>query len=374
MPCDYQLLPHAGIQTLSPYIPGKSTDELAREQGLQDIIKLASNENPLGCSPLALQAVQKISSQQLATYPIAAQHPLRTKLAYKLAVDADMITLGDGTDALFPLFFTCFALHNNKHVLIHDYAFIAYSIHAKTLGIPVVSVPLRANWDVDIDKMISTCTEQTAIILLANPNNPVGSLVSYDHLKRLLQAIPQTTMVVLDQAYYEYINHSEHENALDLLPLFPNLIITRTFSKAYGLAGLRLGYAIASPVITDILHRALPPFMVNQAALAAVSAALDDDLFLTETIQTNARGLIQLREGVINLGLSLLPTAGNFVTIDYGKDASFLYQALLRQGIIIRPLHPYGLNNYIRVTIGTDEQISRFLDKMAFCIAEDSEE
>lgn len=370
MPCDYRLLPHSGIQTLAPYIPGKSTEELAKESGLVDIIKLASNENPLGCSPHVMAAIANIPSKQIATYPSPVTHPLRSKLADKLGLDASMITLGNGTDALFPVIMNSFALHNHKHILLHDYAFIIYSIQAKTLGIPVISVPMQADWQVDIDAMIEACNEKTALIFLANPNNPVGALIKFDDIKRLLSGIPESTLVVLDEAYHEYVDDPYNQKSIDLLAIYPNLIITRTFSKAYGLAGLRVGYSIAHPDITAILWRVMTSFTVNQVALTAACAALDDEHFIKETILTNTVGLKQVRRGFKNLNINCLPSAGNFLTFDFKKDAGPLYQKLQGHGIIVRPLHPYGLANFIRVTIGTEQQNYRFLNELGNVIKE----
>ena len=364
MPCDYHLLPHAGIKSLNPYIPGKSAEEVAEELGLTDIIKLASNENPLGCSPLVTKALAGLSTTQLATYVVAAHHPLREKLAKKLSVDVEMITFGNGSDSLIPLLQTCFALHCDKHILTHNYSFISYGLYAKVFGIPVVSTPLRTNWQVDIDAMIDSCNEKTALIFLANPNNPTGLLVNKLDVLRLLQNIPETTILVLDEAYYDFVDVKERVNALSLLDTYPNLVITRTFSKAYGLAGLRLGYAITSAYITSLLHRVMPPFSVNEAALVAANAALNDDEFIKHTVKNNVQGLEQLQQGLTNLGFNHFPTAGNFITFDCKKDSTPLYQSLEQAGIIVRPLHPYGLNNYLRISIGTRHQNSRFLEKL----------
>ncbi|MCP0912989.1 MULTISPECIES: histidinol-phosphate transaminase [Legionella] len=373
MPCDYHLLPHEGIQTLSPYIPGKSAEELAREQHLHNIIKLASNENPLGCSPNVIKALAELSGHQLATYPAPATHPLRKKIAQKLGLDAEMIILGNGTDLLFPLMLTCFALHRDKHLLLHQYAFISYAIHAKTQGIPVHQVELKENWEVDIKAFIKNCTEDTALIFLANPNNPTGSMVSSKDIKFLLENIPESTILVLDEAYYEYVSQTHNHDSLHLLSAHSNLIITRTFSKAYGLAGLRIGYAIAHPDIISILLKAMPPFTVSQTALVAAAAALDDDVFIKESVLNNTLGLEQMIQGLKHLNLSYLPPAGNFITINCTTDAAAIYQALQRHGIIVRPLHPYGLNHYLRVTIGTAEQNERFLATLALCMAESKE-
>lgn len=370
MPCDYQKLPHLGIQTLAPYVPGQSIEALMKERGIVNIIKLASNENPLGCSPSVQDALASLSPKHIATYPLASQHPLRQTIADKLQVNADMITLGNGSDALVSLCQVCFALHRDAFVLTHDYAFMTYAIQAQTLGIPVVSSPLLSNWSVDIDAMIAACTEKTALIFIANPNNPTGLLIQQKDIERLLNNIPPSTILVLDEAYYEYIETDDKPNLLSLLNTHSNLIIMRTFSKIYGLAGLRLGYAIADPAITALLQRVLLPFTVNGAALVAGMAALEDSAFIQRSFDNNRVGLKQLQDGLTHLGLSYLQTSGNFITFDCQGDSLSLYRRLQEQGIIVRPLQPYGLNHHLRVTIGTPEQNDRFLNTMKELIHE----
>ncbi len=375
MPCDYDQLPHAGIRDLIPYVPGKSSDELARERGLTRIIKLASNENPLGCSPLVTQALTHLAPQKIAAYPMSVNHPLRQKLADSSGVDTEMITLGNGSDSLFCLLLTCFALHNNKHILTHQYAFSSYAIQAKTLGIPVVTTAVNSDFSVDVDALINACNEHTALIFLANPNNPTGLLIDHTEIKRLLEHIPETTLFVLDEAYFEYTCRfglsptpsscwAKAQPTIELLKKHPNLVITRTFSKAYGLAGLRLGYAIANPQITALLYRIQLPFVVNIAALTAGFAALDDEDFIQKTVQVNNQGLKHMQQGLHALGFTQLPSSANFITFDCNRDCLPIYQELQHHGIIVRPLHPYGLKNYLRVTIGTEEQNHFFLDKM----------
>lgn len=367
MPLDPFRLPHPGIQSLAPYVPGKSAEDLAKEQGLTDIIKLASNENPLGCSKKAVKALARLHGHQIATYPTYTHHPIYEKIANKTSLNADRITLGNGSDSLFTLFMMCFALHSDKHIITHEHAFISYGIQAKAMGIPVVTTPLRTDWQVDIDAMLTACNDKTAIIFLPNPNNPTGVLVKSEEVLRLVKNIPETTILVLDEAYHEYVDAKLRLPAHELLEKYPNLIITRTFSKAYGLAGLRLGYALANAEVTSLLHKVQPPFTVNQAALTTAFAALDDEAFIDQSIRTNQEGLVQIQTGLTKLQRTYLPTAGNFITFDCHQDASPVYQALLRKGIIVRPLHPYGLNNYLRVTIGTQEQNSRFLEALAVC-------
>lgn len=364
MACDYHLLSHPGIQTLSPYIPGKSAEELAKEQGLTNIIKLASNENPFGCSPMVIEGLHSLTGHNMATYTTSADHPFRKKLADSLNIDLDQLIIGNGSDALIPLLQTCFALHTHKHVLTHEFAFISYSIFAKILGIPVVTTPVRPTWDVDIDALIAACNENTGLIFIANPNNPTGCLISQDEIYRLLNNIPERVIVVLDEAYYEFIDSDQKPNTIVELKNYPNLIVMRTFSKAYGLAGLRLGYAISSTMINAILLRALPPFTVNEAALVAGKAALDDKDFVEKTVANNNQGLQQLEQGFTQLNIPFIPSSGNFMMFDCEMDGLKVYQGLLQHGIIVRPLHAYGINHFLRVSVGTPPQNHRFLESL----------
>lgn len=370
MSCDYYHLPHQGIQSLSPYIPGKPIEELARELGLTDIIKLASNENPLGCSHKAQEALAKLTGIQIATYPSMMNHPLRHKLSEKLGVSESMLTLSNGSDLLFSLILTTFALHTGKQMLTHEHAFISYGIQAQTLGIPFQKIPLKSDWQVDIDTMIEASQNNTAVLFLANPNNPTGIFINPPEVKRLLDNVPVSTIIVLDEAYYEYAYSKGDKTSINLLAQHPNLIITRTFSKAYGLAGLRLGYAIANPNLTELLLRVQPPFAVNEAALEAANAALDDNQFVEHTLALNQKGMQQLQQGFDSLNLSYLPSRCNFFTFDCGQNALPIYEGLLQHGIIVRPLTPYRLTNHLRVTIGNSTQNARFLEKLALCLSQ----
>lgn len=365
MSCDYQQLPHPGIQTLQPYIPGKSIEELAKEQSITSIIKLASNENPLGCSPKVNEAIRQLSMIQLSTYPAPTLHPLKHKLSHLLQIDENMLVLGNGSDTLFTLLLTLFGLHTNKCMLTHDKAFISYEIQSKTLGIPCGISPVKPKWEVDITEMIRSCSTNTGILFIANPNNPTGLIIPLARIKQLLESIPSSTIVVIDEAYYEYAYSNNEQSALSLLKQFPNLVITRTFSKAYGLAGLRIGYAIAHPPIIELIQRIQLPFTVNQVALAAAFVALDDNDFLAETIELNTFGKQQLQQGLNSLDLITLPSHGNFITVDCGTTSLPIYQHLLQKGIIVRPLTPYGLPNHLRITIGNLEQNTCFLDTLS---------
>lgn len=368
--CDYHLLPHEGIQALDPYMPGKSIQELATEKGLTDIIKLASNENPLGCSTVVKKVLDELSITQLATYPAAVTHPLRTKLSQLLGVDKSMLTLSNGSDSLFTLLLQLFAVGTKKHMLTHEYAFITYSIQAKILNVPIVFSAVNRQFEVDIDQMIAAAKPDTGIIFIANPNNPTGIIIPLVEIKRLLTAIPASTLVVLDEAYYEYAYPHQDKSSLKLINDFPNLVITRTFSKAYGLAGLRLGYAISNPSICELLWRIQLPFAVNQAVLEASWHAIDDQAFIERTLSNNQQGMQQLLAGLQQLDLPVLPSSGNFLCFDCKMNGMTVYNYLLEQGIIVRPLTPYALNNYLRVTIGTFAQNKRFLNALSTCIKE----
>ncbi|PJE11190.1 histidinol-phosphate transaminase [Legionella sp.] len=370
MSCDYYLLPHLGIRSLHPYIPGRSIEEVARELGITDIIKLASNENPLGCSPLAKKALAELSGAQIANYPSPANHPILSKLSQKSGLSKEMITLGNGTDLLFLILLITFTLHTGKHVLTHEYAFISYRLQAQTLGIPISTVPLNPDWQVNISAMIEACNDQTALIFLANPNNPTGLFIPPEEIKRLITHIPPSTILVLDEAYYEYAYKLGDKSSINLLAQHPNLVITRTFSKVYGLAGLRLGYAIANPHITELIQRVQPPFVVNTAALVAANAALDDDDFILRSLKLNQEGMQQLLRGFEALKINSLPSSCNFITIDYQTDSRPIYQYLLKHGIIVRPLIQYGLENQLRISIGNTQQNACLLDKLANCLAE----
>ncbi len=356
---DYTSLTHSGIQTLSPYVPGKSIEEVAKEYGISDIIKLASNENALGCSPKVIDALRHLTPEIIARYPMTAHHPLRQELSNFLHVSPNMLTIANGSDSLFGLLLTCFALHQNKHVLTHDYAFSTYAIQAHTLGIHIVSTPTK-NWQIDISALLAACTPDTALIFIANPNNPTGLMLDIATIEQILDHIPDTTLLVLDEAYYEFLP-PDSLPTLDLLHRYRNLVITRTFSKAYGLAGLRLGYAIADPQITTVLQKIHLPFTANIAAMTAASAALSDQTFVRHTQQYIARERQTLAQQLDQHGIPYLPSSVNFLTIDCGQDGAIVAKKLMQRGIIVRPLHPYGMNSYLRVTIGTTEQNQRFL-------------
>ncbi|MBN9228596.1 MULTISPECIES: histidinol-phosphate transaminase [Legionella] len=361
MPVNFQQLPHSGIRSLVSYSSAKSIDELAREKGIKNIIKMASNENPLGCSPKALAALHQMTFKMLSTYPSPNNHPLKSKLAKKLKVNDNQLLLSNGSDHIFSLLLKTFTLHLGKHILLHDYAFCSYALLAIALNIPFHSVAINVDWEVNINNLIEACNTQTSIIFLANPNNPTGILIDREKIKKILENIPESTLLVIDEAYFEFAASQYNCNSIDWLVDHSNLVITRTFSKIYGLAGLRLGYALAHPSIIDMLHRIQLPFSVNQAALIAANAALDDEEFINLSLKTNEEGMQQIRESFESLNISYLPSAANFLTFDCKGNSAQLYNHLLDRGIIVRPLYYYKMDNYLRVTIGTKEQNMRFI-------------
>lgn len=359
MGCDFNSLPHQGIQDLSPYVPGKSIEEVANEYGIRDIIKLGSNENELGCSQNVIDVCHDMKPELISRYPMSAHHPLRQELSNFLGVTPNMLTIANGSDSLFGLLLICFALHQNKSMLTHDYAFSSYEIQANMLGIPVISTPTQ-NWQVDIEALIAACTPKTALIFIANPNNPTGLKLDIPAIEQILENIPEATLLVLDEAYYEFLP-SGSMPSLELLKRFRNLIITRTFSKAYGLAGLRLGYAIADPQITALIQKIHLPFTANIVAMSAASAALRDQDFVHRTQAHVTKERQQMSQDLDAHRIRYLPSFANFITIDCGQDGGIIARKLQERGIIVRPLHPYGMNNYLRVTIGTTAQNQRFL-------------
>ncbi len=360
---NFKNLAHQGIKNLKPYVPGKSLTEIQKTHNQQEIIKLASNENVLGCSNKVLEAIHNITKEDVSIYPTSISHPLRQQLAEYLGVEPGMVTLSNGSDLIICLLLTCFAANSDKHILTHDYAFASYAIQATTLGIPVISTSTN-NWQVNIDEIINTCNSKTALIFLANPNNPTGVIIKYQEIQRLIESIPKSTILVVDEAYYEYAQNDYMGNSLDLLAKHPNLVIMRTFSKIYGLAGFRIGYAISCPQLSELMYSIQLPFAVNIAAMIAASVALKDKEFVEKTLKMNVEGLKQMQEGLSNLNINYIPTSANFITIDCQKDANIFTKELEKNGIFVRPLGPNKMENFIRITIGTKEQNAKVLQSL----------
>ncbi|NOS73382.1 MAG: histidinol-phosphate transaminase [Methyloglobulus sp.] len=355
-----------GVRQLVPYIAGKPIEELERELGLTNIIKLASNENPLGPGKKALAAIQA-ALPKLTLYPDGNGFNLKAALAKKYALNVDQITLGNGSNELLELVARAF-LAPGLEAMFSQHAFAVYPIVTQAVGANAVIVP-ALHFGNDLEAMAARISDLTRVIFIANPNNPTGTLLSQADLEQFISALPKHCLCVLDEAYFEFVGDKEGINSLDWLKQNPNLIITRTFSKAYGLAGLRIGYGLSSPEIADILNRVRQPFNNNALALVAAEAALEDTDYLQQTIAVNSQGMSELTAGFKSLGLEWIPSAGNFVSVDLKRPGQSVYEALLRKGVIVRPVANYGLPNHLRISIGTPAENQFFLKALAETLA-----
>ncbi len=364
---DFSKYAQPGVLALNPYQPGKPIEELERELGIRNIIKLASNENPLGPSPRALAAMRG-ELEDVWLYPDGSGHQLKEKLAAKHAVTMDQITLGNGSSEVLE-FAVRVLVGPGDEVLYSAHSFALYPILTLAAGGTPVEAPAK-DWGVDLEALLAKITAKTRVIFIANPNNPTGTWVDGEPLHRFIQQVPADILVVIDEAYFDYAiepttGAGDYPDTSLWLTEFPNLMVARTFSKSYGLAGLRVGYSLCSPVLADLMNRVRPPFNVNSIALAAAEAALADEGHLRESVAVNADGLQQLQAGFAAMGLAYIPSAGNFISVDVGQPGAPLYQALLQEGVIVRPVANYGMPNHLRVTVGTEAQNQRFLDALA---------
>ena len=363
MSCDFLALAVPGVQKLSPYVPGKPVDELARELNLDPagIVKLASNENPLGPSPKALEAI-RAELAELTRDPDGNGFELKQKLAARCGVSPAQVTLGNGSNDILDLVARAW-LAPGLNAVFSQYAFAVYPIATQAVGAQGKVVPAKAHGH-DLEAMLAAIDANTRVVFVANPNNPTGTWFGPDALESFLARVPQSVLVVLDEAYIEYAEGDELPDGLDYLARYPNLLVSRTFSKAYGLASLRVGYALSSPQVADVLNRVRAPFNVNSLALAAACAALDDADYLAASRRTNDAGMAQLEAGFRRLGLSWIPSKGNFIAVDFGRDAAPINQALLQAGVIVRPVAGYGMPTFLRVSIGTEQENARFLEAL----------
>ena len=350
-----------GIAHLSPYVPGKPVSELERELGIRDSVKLASNENPLGCSPLARAAIQQ-ELDEVARYPDGGGFQLRQALAERHGVDPASITLGNGSNDVLDMIARVF-LGPGRESLFSEHAFAVYPISSQAVGATLNVVPAR-DYGYDLEAMMNRVGERTGVAWIANPNNPTGTWLNAEELENFVAGVPDHVIVVVDEAYIEYVDQADYPDASRWLQRYPNLIVTRTFSKAYGLASLRVGYGLSHPDIADLLNRVRQPFNVNSMALAAAHAALGDPAFIERAVALNREGMAQLTAGFERLGLDYIPSVGNFVTLDTGRPVAEVDQALLREGCIARPVANYGLPRHLRVTVGLAEENDRFLQAL----------
>jgi len=354
--CD---LAPGNIRDIAPYQPGKPISELARELGLEEasIIKLASNENPLGVSPLAQEAIKRVLGE-LARYPDGNGFELKQALSRRYGIEEARIVLGNGSNDVLELAARVF-LYPGREAIYSQHAFAVYPLVVQAAGARGIEVPAR-DFGHDLDAMRRAVTSETRLVFIANPNNPTGTLVGAAALEEFILALPRNVAVVVDEAYNEYLEDTARADSIGWLRRFPNLIVTRTFSKVYGLAGLRVGYAFAGAGVADLMNRVRQPFNVNTMALAAATAALDDRAFVRQSFELNRAGMKQITAGLKRLEIEFIPSFGNFVSFKVG-DGAAVFRKLLRMGVIVRPIASYGMPAYLRVTIGLESENTRFL-------------
>ncbi len=361
-----------GVRSLRPYEPGKPISELEREYGVSDIVKLASNENPLGPSLKALEAI-RAALPELALYPDGNGFALKRALADKHGVEMAQITLGSGSDHILELIARAF-LGEKRSVVMSRYGFAIYGIVSQAAGAELrVAEPHAPDHPMayghDLKAMAALCDETTRVVFIANPNNPTGTWIAREELETFLHRVRTDTLVVMDEAYHEYVSEPDYPDTVALMRKHRNLVVMRTFSKAFGLAGARVGYALADPEVTDIVNRVRLSFNPNSLAQAAAVAALGDEEHIQRTVELNREGLAQLQTGFEKLGLTFIPSVCNFVTVDVGRAGREVFQALLREGVIVRPLDGYGLPTHLRVSVGLPDQNARLLAALARVLA-----
>lgn len=370
---DYLALAGAGVQKLRPYEPGKPVEALERELGISDIIKLASNENPLGPSA-AVDAAIAAASQDLARYPDGSGFALKAALAANLEVDTAQITLGNGSNDVLELMARVF-LAPGRNAVCSAHAFAVYPLATLAAGAELREVPALAAdaaqaYGHDLNAFADYIDDNTGLVFIANPNNPTGTWVDPDALQALLKRVPKRVLVILDEAYCEYQDQSQRPDAVALMREHENLVVTRTFSKVYGLAALRIGYALSNPQVADLLNRVRQPFNNNALALAAAQVALKDQAHVAASVALNDEGMAYFHDSLPALGLSILPSQANFVCVDFARPAQPIYQALLHQGVIVRPLDGYKLPQHLRITIGTPDENRRCVEALKTVLAE----
>ena len=362
---DYSRLAMPGIQRLQPYQPGKPMEELERELGISEIVKLASNENPLGAGEAALEAARAALAES-HRYPDDSGYRLRHRMADRLGVAADGIVLGAGSSDVIDMVARSF-LGPGRNAVYSRYSFAMYPIYTRAVGAEgreAEALPPdhpEMPYGHDLEAMAAQVDAATGVVFIANPNNPTGTWLSASELEGFLAELPEHVVVVLDEAYTEYVETPGFPDGIAWLDRFPNLIVTRTFSKIHGLAALRVGYGVAAPGLIEVIGRVRHPFNVASPALAAAEAALDDRAHVERSRALNTAGLARLEAGLSALGLSVIPSVGNFVTFGLDREAGPVYEALLREGVIVRPVADYGLPRHLRVSVGTEAENDRFL-------------
>ncbi|ALA56791.1 histidinol-phosphate transaminase [Nitrospira moscoviensis] len=353
---------HHDIASLSPYVPGKPIEELQRELGLSRVVKLASNENPLGPSPKALAALAGAETT-LHRYPDGGAYRLRQAIADRWKVAMDQVILGNGSDEILGLLARAFLAPGDEAVMA-DCTFVIYKMEVTAAhGKPVV-VPLK-EWTHDLEAMAAAVTPRTRLLFVCNPNNPTGTMVSAEAVRRLMASVPEDVIVVFDEAYFEYVRDPHFPDALDYVKRGRNAIVLRTFSKIYGLAGLRIGYGMTTPEINGYLNRVRPPFNANTLAQRAALAALGDDEHVARSRAVNAAGMEHIENGLRALAFDPVPSEANFLYFDVRRDGRQVFDALLREGIIVRHIE----GPMLRVTVGQPEENSAFLHALKKVVA-----
>ena len=353
------------IKQLHPYSPGKPIEELERELGVSNAYKLASNENPLGCSPAARAALEGAATP-IELYPDANAYYLKRRLAQQLDVGENQITIGNGSNDVLDLVARTF-LDASRAAVFSQYAFMVYGMVTQACGARAQIAPALDASDEqplghDLDAMLAAIDDSTQVVFIANPNNPTGTWLSSDVLEGFIDQVPAHIAVVIDEAYFEYVELADYPNTIQWLPRYPNLVVTRTFSKIYGLAGLRIGYAVSSAELCDLFNRVRQPFNGNSLALAAALAALDDEEFVAQSRANNHQGLQMMQEWFGLHAIEYIPSVGNFLSVRFGEASSRVYQALLERGVIVRPVANYGMPEYLRISVGTAAQIRQMLE------------
>ena len=337
--------PLSAILNVKPYVPGRDID---------DGWKLASNENPLGCSPKAVEAIIE-TTQRVAVYPDGSAYELKKALSQKHNIDADKIICGAGSDEIFQFIARSY-LEPGDEVIQTEHGFLMYALIAQQAGAKTIKAP-ETNLKADVDAILNCLTPKTKIVFLANPNNPTGSYLSWSEVSRLHSALPENVMLVIDEAYFDYVEQPDYKSGISLANAACNVLVTRTFSKAFGLASLRLGWAFGSVEIIDALNRTRGPFNLTSTAMAAGIASINDIEFLSKSIQFNNSELLRLTEALSDIGLTVYPSVGNFILVDFGtpKKSIGADTFLRKNGVSVRPMGVYGLPNCLRISIGLKE-------------------
>ena len=350
------------VRRMAPYQAGKPIGELAREYGLDEasIVKLASNENPLGM-PESARAAMLAAAADLGRYPDANGFELKAAIAARYRVPADWVTLGNGSNDILELAAHAF-LQPGESAIYSQYSFAVYALATQAVGARAIVVP-ALDYGHDLDAMLAAICDDTRLVFIANPNNPTGTFLSAERIAQFITRVPERVVIVLDEAYNEYLEPDLRFDSTEWLREHPNLLISRTLSKAYGLAGLRVGFGLAQRELTDLLNRIRQPFNVNSIAQAAAVAALADDAFLERSFALNRAGLKAMQRGFADLGLQFIPSYGNFVLVRVG-DAAAVYEGLLRAGVIVRPVGGYGLPEWLRISVGLPEENARLLEAL----------